>query len=222
MQFHLNGFRTGDPEVAPAASRAGTPGVAQDGLPDEVDVLIVGCGPAGLVLAAQLAAFPEVRTGIVESKPGPLELGQADGVACRTVEMFDAFGLSDRLLREGYWVNETVFWGPDTTDRSRILRTGRIQDVEDDLSEFPHLIVNQARIHEHLLDKMRRSASRLAPAYGHEVVDVQVGAGEYPVLVTLARARADGATDLIAVRAAGSGRRSGRSWTATRPTRPGA
>jgi phenol 2-monooxygenase (NADPH) len=201
MQFHLNGFRTGDPEVAPAASRAGTPGVAQDGLPDEVDVLIVGCGPAGLVLAAQLAAFPEVRTGIVESKPGPLELGQADGVACRTVEMFDAFGLSDRLLREGYWVNETVFWGPDTTDRSRIVRTGRIQDVEDDLSEFPHLIVNQARIHEHLLDKMRRSASRLAPAYGHEVVDVQVGAGEYPVLVTLARARADGATDLIAVRA---------------------
>jgi phenol 2-monooxygenase len=197
MQFHQNGFRVGDPEVVPSRVGAGTPA----GLPDTVDVLIVGCGPAGLVLAAQLAAFPEVTTRIVERKPGPLELGQADGVACRTVEMFDAFGLSDRLLREGYWVNETVFWGPDETDRSRIVRTGRIQDVEDDLSEFPHLVLNQARLHQHLLDKMRDSASRLVPDYGLEVVEVVVGGGEYPVLVTLARAAADGGADLVRVRA---------------------
>jgi phenol 2-monooxygenase len=178
MQFHLNGFRTGDPEVVPSDVEPGTP------LPDTVDVLIVGCGPAGLVLAAQLAAFPQITTRIVERKPGPLELGQADGVACRTVEMFDAFGLSDRLLREGYWVNETVFWGPDGTGGPGIVRTGRIQDVEDDLSEFPHLIVNQARIHEHLLDKMRKSASRLVPDYGTEVTDVSVA--DDGVLVTLA------------------------------------
>jgi phenol 2-monooxygenase len=197
MQFHLNGFRVGDPEVVPSDVAAGTP----TELPDTVDVLIVGCGPAGLVLAAQLAAFTEIKTRIVERKPGPLELGQADGVACRTVEMFDAFGLSDRLLREGYWVNETVFWGPDETDRSRIVRTGRIQDVEDDLSEFPHLIVNQARIHEHLLDKMRKSASRLVPDYGLEVTGVEVRDGEHPVLVTLARTGADSGTDLVRVRA---------------------
>jgi phenol 2-monooxygenase len=193
MQFHQNGFRAGDPQVVPSGVGVGTP----SGLPDTVDVLIVGCGPAGLVLAAQLAAFPEVKTRIVERKPGPLELGQADGVACRTVEMFDAFGLSDPLLREGYWVNETVFWGPDETDRSQIVRTGRIQDVEDDLSEFPHLILNQARIHHHLLEKMRKSASRLVPDYGLEVVDVEVLDGEYPVLVTLAGAGAD----LVRVRA---------------------
>jgi len=58
----------------------------------DVDVLIVGAGPAGLVLAAQLAAFPEIRTAVVERREGPLRLGQADGVACRTVEMFEAFG----------------------------------------------------------------------------------------------------------------------------------
>jgi 2-polyprenyl-6-methoxyphenol hydroxylase-like FAD-dependent oxidoreductase len=42
------------------------------------DVLIIGCGPAGLTLAAQLAAFPDIATRIIEQKPGPLHLGQAD------------------------------------------------------------------------------------------------------------------------------------------------
>ena len=65
-----------------------------DRLPDEVDVLIVGCGPAGLTLAAQLAAFPDITTRIVEQKAGPLQLGQADGIACRTMEMFEAFGFA--------------------------------------------------------------------------------------------------------------------------------
>ena len=96
MQFYLNGYRAGDPRVLPAA-----PGAmgASERLADEVDVLIVGCGPAGLVLAAQLAAFPDIKTRIVERRPGPLELGQADGIACRTVEMFNAFGFASACSR---------------------------------------------------------------------------------------------------------------------------
>jgi phenol 2-monooxygenase (NADPH) len=121
MQFHLNGYETGDPLVEhPHPSVAGR----SPGLPEEADVLIVGCGPAGLVLAAQLANFPELRTVIVDRRDGPLEVGQADGVACRTVEMFEAFGLADRLLREAYWVNETSFWRADADDPDRIVRTG--------------------------------------------------------------------------------------------------
>jgi phenol 2-monooxygenase (NADPH) len=185
VQFHVDGFRAGDPRVRPADPAAAARPAA---LPDEVDVLIVGCGPAGLVLAAQLAEFPAITTRIVERKAGPLELGQADGVACRTVEMFEAFGLSEQLVAEAYWVNETVFWRPDQHDPSRIVRTGRVQDVEDGLSEFPHVIVNQARIHDFLLGSMRRSPSRLEPDYGLEVVDVEVGeSGDHPVTVILRR-----------------------------------
>ena len=139
MQFHLNGFRTGDPGIAEPSERyRGSP--SSDFLPDEVDVLIVGCGPAGLTLAAQLATFPDIKTVIVDQKPGPLELGQADGIACRTMEMFEAFGFAERVLKEGYWVNETAFWKPDDSQRENIIRHGRIQDVEDGLSEFPHMI----------------------------------------------------------------------------------
>jgi phenol 2-monooxygenase len=185
MQFHLNGYEAGDPNVAePHPSVAERP----EGLPEEVDVLIVGCGPAGLVLAAQLASFPDIRTAVIDRRDGPLRVGQADGVACRTVEMFEAFGLADRLVNEAYWVNEVSFWRPDPEDPDRIARTGRVDDTEEGLSEFPHVIVNQARMLAYLRDHMERSPSRLQPIYGLHASDVEVDtsdASEYPVAVTV-------------------------------------
>ena len=181
MQFYQNGFRPGDPDVAQPLPDAGR----RDTVPDEVDVLIVGCGPAGLTLAAQMAAFPDIRTAIVERKDGPLDLGQADGVACRSMEMFNAFGFAERLTREAYWVNEVAFWKPDPKTPGGIFRSGRIQDVEEGLSEFPHVILNQARVHQFYLDVMRNSPSRMEPYYGREITDLAVGDGDGPVTVTL-------------------------------------
>ncbi|MGY1813986.1 FAD-binding monooxygenase [Blastococcus sp. SYSU D00820] len=185
MQFYLDGYRPGDPFVQdPHPSVAQRPA----GLPDEVDVLVVGAGPAGMVLAAQLAAFPEIRTAVVDRRDGPLAVGQADGVACRTVEMFEAFGLADQLVAEAYWVNEVSFWRPDPADRSRITRTGRVQDVEDGLSEFPHVIVNQARMLAYLREYVQRSAARPDTHHGLHVTGVRVdpdGSSDHPVTVTL-------------------------------------
>ena len=134
MQFHLNGFQTGDPTIHEPVSELAN----ADQLPKEVDVLIVGCGPAGLTLAAQLSAFPEIRTRIVEQKDGPIKLGQADGIACRTMEMFNAFGFVEKVMKEACWINETVFWKPDETGRKNIMRHGRVQDTEDGLSDRYH------------------------------------------------------------------------------------
>ena len=172
MQFHLNGYEPGDPEISDPAERYNPLG-ASGNLPDEVDVLIVGCGPAGLTLAAQLSAFPDIKACIVDQKSGPLLRGQADGIACRTMEMFHAFGFSERVLKEGYWVNETTFWKPDDRQRENIVRSGRVQDVEEGLSEFPHVILNQARVHDFFLDVMRKSPARLQPYYARHVLDLQ-------------------------------------------------
>ena len=124
MQFHLNGFVSGDPSVDKASDVA-------ENASDVVDILIVGCGPAGLTLAAQLSLYPEITTRIIERKSGPLEVGQADGIACRSVEMFEAFGFAEKVLKESYWVNEVAFWRPDQTGAG-LHRADRIQDVEDD------------------------------------------------------------------------------------------
>ena len=239
MQFHLNGFRTGDPEISEPSEEFETSS-ASDTLPAEVDVLIVGCGPAGLALAAQLAAFPDIKTRIVDQKPGPLQLGQADGVACRTMEMFHAFGFSERLLKEAYWVNETTFWKPDETQPDHIARSGRIQDVEDGLSEFPHVILNQARVHDFFLDVMRKSPNRLQPDYSRRLLDLSIetatarggGANDYPVqfgssgLIPNTRARwkrsGRGMSSAATARAAACVSRWAGSFGATRPIRRGA
>jgi phenol 2-monooxygenase len=186
MQFHLNGFKPGDPTMADAAPMD----AADDTAPAVADVLIVGCGPAGLTLAAQLATFPHISTVIIEQKDGPLRLGQADGIACRTMEMFEAFGFADDIAREAYWVNETVFWKPDAADGARITRAGRIQDVEDGLSEMPHVILNQARVHDRYLRLMAHAPRPILPLYARRVVRIERSAdatATHPVTVTMER-----------------------------------
>ncbi|MDB5741917.1 MAG: phenol 2-monooxygenase [Polaromonas sp.] len=200
MQFHLNGFKPGDPHVLNASAHIAE---RTDTLPEEVDVLIVGCGPAGLTLAAQLAVFPEIRTCIVEQKEGPLQMGQADGIACRTMEMFEAFNFSERVLKEACWINEVTFWKPDDKQHGRIVRHGRVQDTEDGLSEFPHVVLNQARVHDFYLDFMRNSASRLEPFYSRSFLDLAIGrnSDDYPVTVRLERTDAGHAGTVETVKA---------------------
>ncbi len=192
MQFHLDGFKAGDPHFHPASPDAMPH--STDAVPPQVDVLIVGCGPAGLTLAAQLAAFPDIRTCIVEQKDGPLKLGQADGIACRTMEMFEAFNFCEKVLKEACWINEVTFWKPDVQRPEHIVRHGRVQDTEDGLSEFPHVILNQARVHDFYLETMRNAPSRLEPHYARQLLDVSVddAAADYPVTVRLQRTDAAG------------------------------
>lgn len=195
MQYHVDGFRPGDPNVkAPAPGRNE---LRSNSVPDAVDVLIAGCGPAGLCLAAQLADFPEITTMIVDPKPGPMEKGQADGVNVRSMEMFQAFGFAETVKREAYWVNQTAFWRPDSANTDHITRVGIAQDVADDQSEMPHTIVNQARIHQLFLDIMKNSPTRLAPHYGLRVIDlkIDIDTQEHPVTVTLERINEDGRAD---------------------------
>jgi len=185
LQFHHHGYVSGDPRVQPAAG-TGVDRPAE--LPEAVDVLIVGSGPAGMIAAAQLAQFPGITTRLVERRPGRLEIGQADGIQARSVETFQAFGFAGRITEEAYRITEMAFWKPDPEHPENIVRAARVPDDPTGISEFPHLIVNQARVLDYFAEAARNGPARLEPDYGYEVVSLEVGEdGEHPVAVTLRR-----------------------------------
>ncbi|MFJ9929065.1 MULTISPECIES: FAD-dependent monooxygenase [Streptomyces] len=196
MQFHHFGYVSGDPRVQPAS---GTGLNRPDAIPGEVDVLVVGTGPAGMITAAQLSQFPGITTRIVERRAGRLQTGHADGLQARSVETFQAFGFADRLAAEAHHVTEFAFWQPDPDDPARIVRAGRSPDDPKGLSEFPHILVNQARVLDYFAEFMVNAPTRMRPDFGVEYVrhEVMPGSG---VLVTLAHSTGERAGEEFLVR----------------------
>lgn len=181
MQFHHHGYVSQDPRIVAAS---GTGIDRPTDLPDEVDVLIVGSGPAGMLLAAQMAQFPTVTTRIIEKRDGRLVLGQADGIQPRSVETFQAFGFAERIVAEAYNIGWMNFWGPDPENPGNIVRTSRTEDYGFKISEFPHLIVNQARVLDYFAEAAAHGPGRIVPDYGVEFLGLTVGdEGEHPVEV---------------------------------------
>ncbi|MBV6272357.1 FAD-binding monooxygenase [Alcaligenaceae bacterium CGII-47] len=183
MQFHYRGYISGEPRVQPAA---GTGINRPEALPDFMDVLIVGAGPAGHIAAAQLAQFPSISTRMIERRDGRLNLGHADGIQSRSVETFQAFGFATRVMDEGYHITAMAFWTPDPKDPKKIIRSGLPADDSFHISEFPHLIVNQARIQDYFAEAMLNAPARIKTDFGWEFLGLEIAQGsEYPVSVHL-------------------------------------
>jgi len=175
MQYHLNGFKPGNYQIPDSVRKpAAIPPILD--LPKEVDVLIVGCGPAGLTMARQLSEFTDITTCIVDLESGPLEFGRADGISCRTIEIMEGFNSSEMIVKEAYRLNQNTFWEPDNAQPENIKRTHKIPDARIGLSEFAHGIVNQARLHELLLEGMKNSVTHIVPHYSRRLLELDVDA----------------------------------------------
>ena len=84
------------------------------------DVIIVGSGPAGMMLAGELA-LAGVDTTIVERRTSAELAGsRAGGFHSRTIEIFDQRGIADRFLAEG-----------------QVAQTARFAGTTLDIGDFP-------------------------------------------------------------------------------------
>jgi len=179
MQFHHRGYVSGNPRIKAAAGHGLT---RTTDIPDEIDVLIVGTGPAAATVAAQLAHFPSINARIIEKREGRLTQGQADGIQARSVETFQAFGFANAIVEEAYRNVEMCFWKPDEKNPANIVRVSRVPDDAHGMSEFPHIYVNQSRVLDYFLGCAEQSPGRITPDYGIEFVDLKIDERqEYPV-----------------------------------------
>jgi len=69
----------------------------------QCQVLVVGAGPTGLVLAAQLLARG-VRTRIIDKAAVPASQSRAVGIHARTLELLDTMGLAETFIAHGHQV----------------------------------------------------------------------------------------------------------------------
>jgi len=70
------------------------------GEPERVDVLVVGGGPTGLLLASELARR-DVSCRLIDANSAPLQWDRATVVHPRSLEFFDSLGIVEPLLAEG-------------------------------------------------------------------------------------------------------------------------
>ena len=67
------------------------------------DILVVGAGPVGLTMAAELAR-QGARCRIIDRLPAPLPYCRAIGVTPRTLEVWDDMGLARDMIDAGLWI----------------------------------------------------------------------------------------------------------------------
>ncbi|KAJ7040745.1 FAD binding domain-containing protein [Mycena alexandri] len=119
----------------------------------EVDVLIIGAGPAGLMCANALASAG-VCVRIVDERPNKVAAGQADGIQPRTIEVFQSYGLAERLLREGNQMHGAAFYNPGKNGGIEL--TDRVADVTAPTARYPfEVTLHQGAIESIFLDSMR-------------------------------------------------------------------
>ncbi|MEU8899442.1 FAD-dependent monooxygenase [Nocardia sp. NPDC048505] len=79
-------------------------------IPEQTDVLVIGGGPTGMLLAGDLARAG-VTVTLVEKHATGSQLTRAFGVHARTLEQFDARGIAEQVLEGGATIDELRLFG---------------------------------------------------------------------------------------------------------------
>ena len=101
----------------------------------DTDVLIVGAGPTGLMLANQLARRG-IRFRIIDRHAGPVRETRALGVQARTLEIYEKLGVVHRALELGKRGTGANLWAEGK-------RRGRVPlgDAGRSITPYPFILI---------------------------------------------------------------------------------
>ena len=159
----------------------------------DTDVLIVGGGPTGLMLANQLGRRG-VRAMIIDRHSGPAQQTRAMAVHARTLEIYSKLGIAERALALGKQGNAANMWA-EGKRRARI----PIGDIGKSLSPFPFVLMLGQDDNERIMGERLRDWG-MAVQWNTELVSFE----QAPDRVTATLKQPDGVTrNLIAAHIAG-------------------
>ena len=111
----------------------------------DTDVLIIGAGPTGLVLALWLTRLG-VRLRIIDKTAEPGTTSRAVAVQARTLEFYGQLGLADMVVARGRKATAVNLWVA-----GRKATRGVFGDMGAGISPFPYALLFPQDEHERLL-----------------------------------------------------------------------
>lgn len=111
----------------------------------KTDIIIIGAGPTGLMVAAQLTRYG-IDFIIIDSKDGPTEQSRAIAVTARSLEIYQQMGLSDEVVKRGEKLESFNIYS--NGKRKAELKIG---EIGTGLSDFNFLLAFEQNKNEHLL-----------------------------------------------------------------------
>ncbi|MDQ3019996.1 MAG: FAD-dependent monooxygenase [Bacteroidota bacterium] len=119
---------------------------------NQTDVIIIGAGPTGLMLACQLTRF-DIDFIIIDSKPGPTEESRALVITSRSLEIYQQLGLKDKALSEGQIIESILFISE--SDKKVNINIGVFGEG---MTDFPYIFSleqskNEQILYEYLIEK---------------------------------------------------------------------
>src|SRR6185503_12315716 len=115
------------------------------------DVLIVGAGPTGLVLALWLTRLG-IRVRVIDRTAEPGTTSRALAVQARTLEFYAQLGIADTIVAAGVVVDNVNLW-TNGVRRARV----PIRRIGEGMTPYPFPLVLPQDVHERILiDELRK------------------------------------------------------------------
>jgi 2-polyprenyl-6-methoxyphenol hydroxylase-like FAD-dependent oxidoreductase len=130
---------------------------------NSADVIVVGAGPTGLMLAGELA-LAGVRCRVLERRNGQPNITRAFGVHARTLELLDARGLAEDLVPRGVQIRQVA------------PVPGASLDLREIETRFPMVLMVPQSGTEHLLEEWVTGLG-VEVCYGSELVAMRQDSG---------------------------------------------
>ncbi len=153
------------------------------------DVLVVGAGPTGLMLAVQLLRNG-TRPIIIEKNAGPARETRALGVHARTLEIYQHLGIAETAIALGHRAQGAHMWV-----NGRHAARVPLGDIGQGVSPYPFVLILGQDDNEKLLGEVLNSLGEQV-RWGHELIALRQGANSVECDVR----RPDGSIEMIEAR----------------------